>query len=192
MGFERLFLQCESSLRAQLISFAHIPCLFAALWVLMHWNIKTANEKEKKRQKGLRITLLFYTYPSHSAPQHTPHWLTEQGAIFHPKSNQPMLSRAVWDNQKGYPDQRPSLYSVQTGLPIRVGELDQNRKGPSSLTDLKTFTFAFVWPLPVAKSLSHNETHYLFLFLYLFLSWIKSQGDHKSQNLWGRTFFGKL
>ena len=115
----------------------------------------------------MRITLLFYTYPSHSAPQHTPHWLTEQGAIFHPKSNQPMLSRAVWDNQKGYPDQRPSLYSVQTGLPIRVGELDQNRKGPSSLTDLKLLPLLlfdlYLWP---NLYLTMKLITYFYLFIY--------------------------
>lgn len=152
----------------------------------MDWNIKTANEK---KQKGLCMTLLFYTNPSHSAPQHTPHWLTEQGAIFHSKSNQPMLSRAVWDNQKGYPDQCPSLWQCSDRFAYLSWGIKSEQKRTKLTHRPKTLPLLlfdlYLWPnLYLTMKL-------LVYFFYFFCHGLISRWPQKSEFM-GRTFFGRL
>lgn len=92
-----------------------------------------------------------------------------------------MSSWAAWDNQKGFPDQRPTI-PKQREMFAYFTELEQNKTTPRSLTDLKEkVCFLLFLPLPVAKLLSQNKQTKNHDWFYFFTD-IKSQGDHKIQN----------
>lgn len=83
----------------------------------------------------------------------------------------------------------PLFDSVQTGLPIWVGELNQNRKGPSSLTDLKRYLcFCLTY---TCGQIFISQWNYLFIYFYFFCHGLISRWPQKSEFM-GRTFFGRL